>query len=86
MDDHLSQLEALVKTNTEANNQLICQQIAPIEMSTLLSPYGETLLHWAAADNNSIMCQYLITQKKIQVNPARPARFSRFAHLSPLVM
>ena len=68
MDDHLSQLEALVKTNTEANNQLICQQIEPIEMSTLLSPYGETLLHWAAADNNSFMCQYLITQKNIHVN------------------
>ena len=67
-DDLLIKLKTLVEINDEFSNQQVISLVDGISISTLLYPYGENLLHWAAAFNNPTICEYLLTKKHVHVN------------------
>jgi hypothetical protein len=68
MTELLNQLKSLAILNDKDANKELINLIKDKEIYDFVWPHGETLLFWAALENNVEICKYLIVEKKIHIN------------------
>ncbi|QKF94482.1 ankyrin repeat protein [Fadolivirus algeromassiliense] len=67
-EEFLTELRTLIEMNDGESNNKIISLIEDKNIYDILYVHGENLLHWAAAFNNAVICEYLLKDKKLHVN------------------